>query len=415
MTSAARPRVSRETRRLLTAAALALVTLWVLVRIRFPDRVPTANPVAPVLNQIAPPPGFPDLAAEVERVGRRIRPLASAVSTSDSFAQDGRRAVPAWPLVDGHAVAILPTSHVVTDEKAVVAQDPLTGLWLVRVTDTAAVNERVTWTAERLNRPRYVFALAPAAGSPSVIPAYISSLEPEASAAWSGEVWAVPGAAGLSVGSLLFTSAGEWIGIAADDGGRLVVVPAGTLVRRSDELRRQPRLAGDLGLSVQNLSPAIAASTGSSTGVIVTWVDPGGPAAGLVLVGDVIESVGGTAVPTVSHWNVRVAGAKTAQLQVRRRGSVTEVTVTPESARPGGELGLTLARSGTASRVVRVAAGSAAARAGLRPGDVLTAVGASRALAPADLQRQFASLPEKGTLLLAVARGDDHHIAVLAR
>src|SRR5687768_18460596 len=97
MTSAARPRVSRETRRLLIAAALALVTLWVLVRIRFPDRAPTANPVAPVLNQIAPPPGFPDLAAEVDRVGRRIRPLASALDTSDRSGLDIGRAVPLSP------------------------------------------------------------------------------------------------------------------------------------------------------------------------------------------------------------------------------------------------------------------------------------------------------------------------------
>src|SRR5687768_3580040 len=149
MTSAARPRVSRETRRLLIAAALSLVTLFVLVRIRFPDRAPTANLVSPVLNQIAPPPGFPDLAAEVDRVGRRIRPLASAVETADRLAHDARRAVPVWPLVDGHAVAVLPTSHVVEGD-AVVAQDTLTGLWLVRVPDTAVVDERVTWTAERL-------------------------------------------------------------------------------------------------------------------------------------------------------------------------------------------------------------------------------------------------------------------------
>ena len=413
MTSAARPRVSRETRRLLIAAALSLVTLFVLVRIRFPDRAPTANLVSPVLNQIAPPPGFPDLEAEVDRVGRRIRPLASAVDTADRFA-NARRAVPVWPMVDGYAVAILPPSHVVEGD-TVVAQDTLTGLWLVRVPETAAVDERVTWTAERLNRPRYVFALAPATRNPTVIPAYISSLEPEQSAAWAGEVWAVPGATGLSVGSLLFTSASEWIGIAADDGGRLVVVPAETLVRRGEQLRQQPRPAADLGLSVQNLSPAISASTGASTGVIVTWVDPGGPAAGAILVGDVIEAINAEAVPTVSHWNARSGAATATRLQLRRRGALTEVTVTPRPTRPGEELGLTLASTGTASRVVRVTSGSAAARAGLRPGDVLSAVGASRTLAPADLQRQFASLPEKGTLLLAVARGEDHHIAVLAR
>ena len=42
-----RPRVSRETRLLLTIMFLSLVTLSVLARLRFAGDVPTPNPVPP--------------------------------------------------------------------------------------------------------------------------------------------------------------------------------------------------------------------------------------------------------------------------------------------------------------------------------------------------------------------------------
>jgi S1-C subfamily serine protease len=250
-----------------------------------------------------------------------------------------------------------------------------------------------------------------------VLPTYLSSLEPEPSVAWSGDVWAVPGAIGLTAGSLIFTSGGEWLGVSADDGSRLIIVPADTLLRRSDELRKQASPAADLGLSVQSLRGDIAAATGAAAGVIVTWVDPGGPSADVILVGDVIESIDGHAVPTVRAWSARtgrLAAGAPIRLQVRRSGAPVDVTVTG-SARNEDHLGLTLARAGAGSRVVRIAAGSAAERAGLLPGDLLSAVGASTALSPADLERRFTSLKPTGTLLLSVTRGNDHHIAVLTR
>ena len=62
LTETTRPRVSRETRRLLVAAGLALLALWILARLRFPERPPSPNPVAPVLTQISPPTTFTGLA-----------------------------------------------------------------------------------------------------------------------------------------------------------------------------------------------------------------------------------------------------------------------------------------------------------------------------------------------------------------
>src|SRR5262245_9963789 len=74
-----RPRVARETRRLLMTAALAVLTLWVLARIRFPDRPVTPNPVPPLLSQLTGVPRFSDLATAIDDVRGRLTPSLMAV------------------------------------------------------------------------------------------------------------------------------------------------------------------------------------------------------------------------------------------------------------------------------------------------------------------------------------------------
>src|SRR3990172_11387893 len=63
-----RPRVSRETRLLLITVLISIVTLWVLARVRFPDRPVTPNPVPPLLAQLPARPAFEDLAFTVAEV-----------------------------------------------------------------------------------------------------------------------------------------------------------------------------------------------------------------------------------------------------------------------------------------------------------------------------------------------------------
>src|ERR671918_398413 len=70
-----RPRVSRETRLLLSTALIAVVALWVLARVRFPDQPPPQNPVQPLLTQLTPRPTFADLASEVAALRPRLEPL----------------------------------------------------------------------------------------------------------------------------------------------------------------------------------------------------------------------------------------------------------------------------------------------------------------------------------------------------
>ena len=77
-----RPRVSRETRLLLTTALVAIAALWVLARIRFPDSPATPNPVAPLLSQLAMTPTLDGLASEVTQLQARIEPSLVALDRS---------------------------------------------------------------------------------------------------------------------------------------------------------------------------------------------------------------------------------------------------------------------------------------------------------------------------------------------
>ena len=68
-----RPRVSRETRLLLTAGVMAVAALWLLARIRFPERPVTPNPVPSVLSQLASGPTYDDLAREIAQLHARLQ------------------------------------------------------------------------------------------------------------------------------------------------------------------------------------------------------------------------------------------------------------------------------------------------------------------------------------------------------
>ena len=74
-----RPRVSRETRLLLTAGVMAVAALWLLARIRFPERPVTPNPVPSVLSQLASGPKYDDLAGEIAQLHARLQPSLLAL------------------------------------------------------------------------------------------------------------------------------------------------------------------------------------------------------------------------------------------------------------------------------------------------------------------------------------------------
>jgi S1-C subfamily serine protease len=305
--------------------------------------------------------------------------------------------------------------------RSIAAHDPATGLALVRVS-AVAPPARPLWTPDRLEQPRYVFSAVPAVPHPTMVPGYISALEPRRSPAWPTDVWNVPASSGVTAGALLFTPGGEWIGIAGVEEGRLLVVPAAAVLNVAMQLSTDGTpSAGDLGVEVQSLGARVAAATGARAGVIVSWLEPRGAAADVLEVGDVIETLNGEAVPTPFAWqvkSVRLTALTSATLRVRRRGVAGDVmlTVPPAQAVRQGALGLMLTfEPGRGSRVTRVDPQTAADRAGLTAGDLLTVAGEQREPTPAQVRRAFDAVPDGGVLLVAVTRDTGHRLVALAR
>jgi S1-C subfamily serine protease len=235
----------------------------------------------------------------------------------------------------------------------------------------------------------------------------------------------------LTSGTILFTLEGELVGIVVDDGGSLVVLPGQAVLDGASKLEAAGLgVAGDLGVQVQRLTPALATATGSSYGVIVAWVEPGSQASNALAPGDVVDTWEDQRLQTLREWEVRVARLRagdTVRLGVRARGEARQVSLaavsraavasspspTPAASIP---LGLTMRRlEGMGSAVTRVAPGSAAERAGLARGDVVTRVGDVAAPTPQQLTRAFSEAGAGERLLVAVTRDGRHLVTALGQ
>ena len=421
LTDTIQPRVSRETRRLLAAVGLALLALWILARLRFPERPASPNPVVPVLTQISPPTTFAGLAQETARVGQRIAPLISVVTWQPPGAEQ-LRAYPAWPWRDDLAIAMLPSASAIPAREDIKTVDPPTGLALVTVSRSDGPPGAI-WTPERLDVPRYFFAATPAASRPAVAPVYLSSLEPQRSPAWPAEVWRVPAANGLIPGALVFTAAGEWLGIAANENGESLIIPATALLGLASQMSQPRNAPGELGLQVQHLDATLASEIGvhAGSGVIIAWVDPRGPAVKALAIGDVIEAINGASTPTEFAWHVhasRLGAGEKAALKIRRAGELRDITISAAPPRPARStaLGLTLVRApGLGSRITQVLAHTAGERAGLRVGDIVTIAGDDVEPSPSLVRRMFDEARAGGAVLLTIRHDDTYRLVVLTR
>jgi serine protease Do len=233
----------------------------------------------------------------------------------------------------------------------------------------------------------------------------------------------VPGRTDLAPGSFLFTSSAELAGLVIAHGAGPAIVPGGTVLAEANRLvAMPPGPAGTIGIEVQELTPPVASVSGALVGVVVTWVDADGAARDQLMAGDVIEAVDGLVLATRQHWDVRVARlsvGETLTLRVRRRGELRYVPLAAAAppAKPASRsLGLTLrGRTRIGAEVVRVERGSAADRAGLSVGDVITLVADVTAPAPAQVVRSFGSVGEGQRVMVAVTRGDAHFVTTLER
>jgi len=251
---------------------------------------------------------------------------------------------------------------------------------------------------------------------------FVGALQPVESPLWWSEVvWELPEKTLLSPGTFVFTTDGAFVGLVADSGERLTIIPAEVVKAAVNRLTAEGRRAyGHLGIRAQPLTSGTALSTGAQTGVVVTSVDANGPAAEQLQVADVIEAAGDKPLPTFEHWRAvaaRLTAGERISLQVRRHAAVRTVTlIAAPLTKPvkGARLGLTMRTiRGVGVEVLTVAPASAAERAGIQLGDVITVTGDRKAPTPGQITRAFATATADKPLLVAVTRGTAHHVLTL--
>jgi serine protease Do len=232
-------------------------------------------------------------------------------------------------------------------------------------------------------------------------------------------------------GGPLFNLKGEVIGIASQIYSRTggyqglaFAIPIDVAAGVKDQLVKHGRVErGRIGVAIQEVSQPLAQSFGLDRprGALVSSVDEDSPAgkAG-IKPGDVLLGVNGKTLERSAELPPLVAAVKPgskAAFEVWRDGArrtlqVTVGALNPEQVAaagpqgdkpaPTGKLGLAL-RPSADGLVVENATG-AAARAGIRPGDVVTAVNGKAVKSVEELR--VAAEKSKGSVALLVKRGD---------
>jgi S1-C subfamily serine protease len=252
------------------------------------------------------------------------------------------------------------------------------------------------------------------------MPVFVGSISLVESVLWPAPVWILPSDLGLAPGTFVFTVEGAWVGLIVDHAGNPAIAAADALVAFANQIvQRGPRAPGRLGFQVAPLTPATMAATGRDTGLIVSWVDPRGPAKE-IKVADVIVTVDSEPLASIDQWRaraLRLAPGDSLGIGLFRGAERNETRVTAhESAHPDQRpIGLTLRTvPNVGVEVVMVEPGSAAWHAGLRIADILTRVaGVERPTEP-EARRALAARVDR-PIILAVNRAGSHHIVALER
>jgi S1-C subfamily serine protease len=304
---------------------------------------------------------------------------------------------------------------------AVLAADPVSGLALLRIPPGEGAAGFELRTTDTLRTPAYAVLVEGTRGGPVVRPVFFGRTDAVDDPRWPGLLLVAGGTLGAQPGSLVFTLGGGFAGLAVVAERSFGVVPARTVLAAATGLTRSAPAAGDLGLEVQDLTSALAAATGAGQGAVVTYVDPGGPSARDVRVGDVVEALGGEPVLGADDLRVRVARSAPGQasvLRLRRRGETVEARLVSRAPRgsavAGAPLGIVLRDVvGVGAEVMRVAPGSVAASVRLLPGDVITHLDGDTAPRARRIAERFEALAPGGALILGVRRGLDRRVLAL--
>jgi hypothetical protein len=431
-----RVRWTRETRLLLVTVLLSVSVLLVLARFRFPAQEPLELPAQP-LQRLAERAAFDDLSVAVERAAERVRPSLAVVPVAQPFLDTPRSLTVTDVLLqrpDTTEVSPLALACRVRSNASLV----LTTRPLGRIGDTLGgalpftirARDEVRGLTLLAHQPARDDAWEPLATSTPASPQYLMIAEPApggvilrplfggVASSFSDPQWEAPLIAlgretRASHGAFVFTIDGALVGGIVNDAGVQAIVPADVLLRAGERLATAtPSEPSSIGVRVQTLTASLASLTGAARGALVVEVEAEGPADGSLEPGDVVVAVGGRSVDAPESALLAIAAARPGEpleLRLVRRGSLVAARVVPRPASALAAegtlpLGLSIRPVRQGSAIERVESGSAAQRAGLRPGDVVTRVDGELAPAPGELRALFEGLGPGQALLVGIER-----------
>lgn len=422
-------RRGRETRLLLATIAISVAVLVLLARFRFPDQVdPVENPAPAPLERLAARATYDELAAIMADLERRLAPRLVVVQVQPD--RPGGQYAIAARMTPNRAVVHLAPHETLGQSHAgylpILGRDKTLDIAVLSVPEAADATVTPATTPVRPG-PRYLAVVEANPQGPVIRPVYAGRTDLLQDPRTSSPLLSIAALQqALPRGAAVFTLNGNFLGLAADGGASATVIPADVLLAAAESARTVEETRGDIGVDVQPLTPGLSRATGAERGVVVSYVHRGGPAAGLLDTGDVILSVGGTAVSTPADFQQvvqsRSPGSQTA-VGVMRRGKQIEVPITVRDATSAPQPSPQEDDPGLVMRfvpdlgveIVSVRPGSAAARADLAAGDIILRLNGVAAPTPSALLNAYRQLPAQGALLLAVQRGADHRAVALER
>jgi serine protease Do len=241
----------------------------------------------------------------------------------------------------------------------------------------------------------------------------------------------------IGVTSAIFSPSGGSVGLG-------FAIPAETVAGVVGQLEAHGRVErGYIGISAQAVTPILAKALGmkTATGVLVTAIDPAGPAVGALWVGDVVLRIGGNLVAfeDLSKITARLVPKALVVASVLRAGKQESVALTigllpdpPSDPALTGDLdtwvpSLRLGVASTTPEIRKaIKAGDEAsglivtqlrpagpgALAGLKVGDLITHAGSKQLNGVSDLAKVATPTPRAPLLIRVVREGNPSFVAV---
>lgn len=427
----------KETRLLVVTIVVSIVMLLVLARFRFPARpAPAAEPPPQPLERLAARATYDELTSILRGVNDRVSVAVVAVSLVAEDADVGdrpatRASTAAVRLPGNRAIALTRPGQRIDAVKptaiTLVATDERRGVSLLSIAGLPGSPPDVLDSTEALEAPGYLAAIEATPAGLAVRPMYFGRIDRVADPAWTDPVLRFSALQqALPEGAAIFTLRGEFVGLGIPDGRDLIVVPSDSLQRAANSLAASgSQSMADLGFEVQPLTSALRAATGATDGIMVSYVAADGPAARALRAGDVVVGIDDLVVHTPHDFRAAAVAAAVGQpvtIRFVRDGVASTAQITPEPVRGAAaqadarQLGLTLRNdAGRGSDVVRVEPDSAAGRAGLMEGDVITMLDGAPHPRPDDVLRAFGHLHSGQWLLVAVDREGRHLMTAVGK